>query len=390
MATPRNTSVQKAFQILEAFSPGGCRLSATEVAQRTDMTVATAHRFLLTLENLGVVSRTGDNRFQLGALLAELGGRVEHNKVMTHVVEPHVDALTSLFGERVNVAVLSGQKVIQIAIGQGARAMQLGVLEDKLLPAYCTAAGKVLLSGLRSKMLDYLLDDMVFEERAEQPIIDREALVAELQRVEQQGYAVNFGEFDKDVCCVAVPIFDDHNEVVAAISVSSAASSLSSTQIENYRDNLVHHAEQIRRELYMENRVLPYKAKPRGNFPHAKRVGDFILVSGTSARQQDDTFPGVVQGVGGKTVLDMRRQAHAALNNLFDIVESFGAQREDIVEIQAFLVTMKDYEIFNQVYGEYFDYSGPTRTTVAVSELPHPHQLLMLKAMAYYPAQSHQ
>jgi 2-aminomuconate deaminase len=135
----------------------------------------------------------------------------------------------------------------------------------------------------------------------------------------------------------------------------------------------------------MENRVLPYKAKPRGNFPHAKRIGDFILVSGTSARQQDDTFPGVVQGAGSKTVLDMRRQTHAALHNIVDIVESFGAKREDIVEIQAFLVSMKDYEIFNEVYGEYFDYSGPTRTTVAVNELPHPHQLLMLKAMAYFP-----
>ena len=113
-------------------------------------------------------------------------------------------------------------------------------------------------------------------------------------------------------------------------------------------------------------------------------------MSGTSARQQDDTFPGVVQGSEGKTILDMRRQTHVALNNLFDVVESFGASREDIVEIQAFLISMKDYEIFNEVYGEYFDYNGPSRTTVAVSELPHPHQLLMLKAMAYLPAQSNQ
>ncbi len=385
MATPRNTSVQKAFQILEAFSPGGCRLSATEVAQRTQMTVATAHRFLLTLENLGVVSRTGDNRFQLGTLLAELGGRVEHNKLMTHVVEPHVEALASQFAERVSVSLLSGKKVIQIAVGKSAHSVELTQLEDQLLPAYCTAAGRVLLAGLRPKMLDYLLDDIVFDSAAEKTIASREALVEQLRVIVQQGYALSCGELADDISCLAVPIYDDRNDVVAALSVSLKVKSLSNAQIEGYMGGLTHHAEQIRRELYMENRVLPYKAKPRGNYPHAKRVGDFILVSGTSARQQDDTFPGVVQGADGQTKLDMRRQTQAALNNLFDIVESFGAKREDIVEIQAFLINMKDYEIFNQVYGEYFDYSGPTRTTVAVSELPHPHQLLMLKAMAYFP-----
>lgn len=390
MATPRNTSVQKAFQILEAFSPNGCQLSATEVAKRTQMTVATVHRFLLTLENLGVVSRTGDNRFQLGTLLAELGGRVEHNKVMTHVVEPHVDSLAEQFGERVNVALLSGKKVIQIAVGQDARSLQLGMLDGNVLPVYCTAAGRVLLAGLRSKLLDYLLDDIEFESYTDNSLSSREELVSELHRVKAQGYALNFGELTEQVSCLAVPICDDHNEVVAALSVSVSKPEISAEQIENYRSTLAHHAEQIRRELYMENRVLPYKAKPRGSFPHAKRIGDFILVSGTSARQQDDSFPGVVQGSGGKAVVDMRRQAHAALQNLFDIVESFGAKREDIVEIQAFLVSMKDYEVFNEVYGEYFDYSGPTRTTVAVSELPHPHQMLMLKAMAYKPVPSNQ
>lgn len=386
MATPRNTSVQKAFQILEAFVPNGCRLSATEVAQRTGMTVATAHRFLLTLENLGVVSRTGNNRFQLGALLAELGGRVEHNKVMTHVVEPHVEALSAQFGERVNVAVLSGKKVIQIAVGRNARCLQPDMPEGNLLPAHCTAAGRVLLAGVRPKLLDYLLEDIEFESITEQSIAGRDALETELQKIKQQGYAVSCGELAENLSCLAVPIRDDHNEVVAAISVSIRMRQLLPERIEEFRANLSHHAEQIRRELYMENRVLPYKAKPRGNYPHAKRVGDFILVSGTSARQQDDTFPGVVRGADGKAVLDVRRQTHAALHNLFDIVSSFGAEREDIVEIQAFLVSMKDYEIFNEVYGEYFDYNGPARTTVAVSELPHPHQLLMLKAMVFYPA----
>lgn len=381
MATPKNASVQKAFQILEAFAPPGCQLSATEVAARTGMTVATAHRFLLTLENLGVVSRAAGNRFQLGTLLAELGNRVEHNKVMAAIAEGHVQTLAALLEAPVALAVLSGRKVIQIAAA-GSPAAEAA---DARLPAHCSAPGKVLLAGLRPSVLDAFLEDLELEAYTPATVTEAERLRAELARVATQGYAVDDGELSAGMRALAVPVLDGHDHVVAALAVTAPAARLADADLDSLRRDLAHHAGQIHRQLYMENKVLPSKARPRGSFPHAKRIGDLILVSGTSARQPDDTFPGVAEGADGRPVFDFHRQARAALSNLFDIVESFGAGREDIVEIQAFLVSMKHYDAFNEVYGEYFDQSGPTRTTVAVNELPHPHQLLMLKAMAYKP-----
>ncbi|MES2256975.1 MAG: RidA family protein [Pseudomonadota bacterium] len=127
------------------------------------------------------------------------------------------------------------------------------------------------------------------------------------------------------------------------------------------------------------------KAQPRGKFPHLKRAGDFLFVSGTSSRRPDNTLAGVEVDAMGTTALDIRVQTRAVIDNLRDILRSAGADLSDIVEISAFLVNMNDFGGYNEVYGEYFDYEGPTRTTVAVHQLPHPHLLIEIKAIAYKP-----
>lgn len=137
---------------------------------------------------------------------------------------------------------------------------------------------------------------------------------------------------------------------------------------------------------FSQSRVVEGKAKPRGKFPHIKRAGDFLFVSGTSSRLPDNSFAGVEVDEMGTTNLDIRVQTRAVIENIRDILASVGAGLEDIVEISAFLVNMNDFGGYNEVYGEYFDYNGPTRTTVAVHQLPHPHLLIEIKAVAYKPA----
>ncbi len=129
--------------------------------------------------------------------------------------------------------------------------------------------------------------------------------------------------------------------------------------------------------------VLQNKAQPRGKFPHVKCVGDFIFVSGTSARRPDNTFDGVEVDAMGTTNLDIRAQTRAVIENIRDILQSVEADLANIVEITTFLVNMNDFKGYNEVYAAYFDYDGPTRTTVAVHQLPHPHLLIEIKAVAW-------
>lgn len=87
----------------------------------------------------------------------------------------------------------------------------------------------------------------------------------------------------------------------------------------------------------------------------------------------------------GVTDLDIRKQTRAVIENLADILRAEGAQLSDLVELTAFLVNMNDFKGYNEVYGDYFDFDGPTRTTVAVHQLPHPHLLIEINGIAYRP-----
>jgi 2-aminomuconate deaminase len=124
---------------------------------------------------------------------------------------------------------------------------------------------------------------------------------------------------------------------------------------------------------------------PRGRFPHLKRVGDLLFVSGTSARRPDNTVAGAAADPLGTTDLDIRAQTRAVIENIAAILRTEGAGLADVVDITTFLVSMNDFKGYNEVYGEYFDESGPARTTVAVHQLPHPHLLIEMKAVAYAP-----
>jgi 2-aminomuconate deaminase len=132
--------------------------------------------------------------------------------------------------------------------------------------------------------------------------------------------------------------------------------------------------------------VVPGKAKPRGTFPHFRRAGDFIFVSGTSARRADDSIAGAGCDASGRVLLDIRVQTRAVLENIRDILASAGAALDDVVEVSTYLVKMADFGAYNEVYSEFFGYDGPARTTVAVAALPHPQLLIEIKAVAYRPS----
>lgn len=135
----------------------------------------------------------------------------------------------------------------------------------------------------------------------------------------------------------------------------------------------------------LDSKVIEGKARPRGRYPHVKRAGDFLIVSGTSSRRADNTIAGAEVDEFGTTRLDIRAQTRAVIENVRDILRTVGADLRDIVEVTSYLLSMNDFAGYNEVYGEFFDYDGPARTTVAVHQLPHPHLLVEIRVVAYKP-----
>jgi 2-aminomuconate deaminase len=130
-------------------------------------------------------------------------------------------------------------------------------------------------------------------------------------------------------------------------------------------------------------RVLEGKAPPRGKYPHVKRAGNFLFVSAISSRRPDGTFIGAEADTMGNVSLDIKAQTRAVLENIRDILAAEGAALADIVDLTSYLVNMNDFRGYNEAYAEFFDYNGPARTTVAVHQLPHPHIMIEIKAVAF-------
>ena len=135
--------------------------------------------------------------------------------------------------------------------------------------------------------------------------------------------------------------------------------------------------------MALESKTLSHKAQPLGNYPHVKKVGNFIYISGTSSRRPDNTHQGVEIDENGQVQLDIKKQTKAVLENIDDLLKSVGASLSDVIDITTFLVDMKDFPGYNEVYSAFFDHTGPTRTTVAVHQLPHPNLLIEIKAIAW-------
>lgn len=124
------------------------------------------------------------------------------------------------------------------------------------------------------------------------------------------------------------------------------------------------------------NEISQKAPEPVGSYPHAKRVGQFLFLSGVGPRQRGTKeIPGVTLDEN-KNILsyDVEKQTRSVIENVRTVLQDSGLDLRDLVDVQVYLTNMKkDFPIFNKVYGEYFSVeTGPTRTTVEIGALPTP------------------
>jgi 2-aminomuconate deaminase len=116
-------------------------------------------------------------------------------------------------------------------------------------------------------------------------------------------------------------------------------------------------------------------AKPLGAYPHARRAGNLLFLSGIGSRSaKDTTIPGLVQDEQGNIVsYDIEAECHAVFANVKAVLEASGSSWEQIIDVTVFLTNMKkDFPLYNKIYGDYFKNVQACRTTVEVKSLPTP------------------
>ena len=228
MSTQQKTSstVTKAFAILDLLvSKNESGLSLSEVSNHLHFSKSTSHRYLTTLEELGVVIRDDRDHFCLGPKLIELTGAYLSNHDLRNESEPYLEKLSSQTLETVHLAIPSGNDVIYIAKIDSTHSVRMASHIGARNPMYCTSLGKVILAHYPADRVEEIVRDGL-PARTPYTITSPDALQTELELVRAQGFAIDEQENEEGVRCAGAPIFDYTRKVIGAISVSGPASRL--------------------------------------------------------------------------------------------------------------------------------------------------------------------
>lgn len=126
------------------------------------------------------------------------------------------------------------------------------------------------------------------------------------------------------------------------------------------------------------------RPKPLANYPFLREAGGLLFLSGVSARQKDGTIAGVSRQAG-EVSYDVAKQFRAIIANITETLHSVNGTLSDLVDVTIFLTDMAYYPAMNGEYNKWFGPDGPARTTVGVSQLPHPDMVVELKVVARRP-----
>jgi IclR family transcriptional regulator, pca regulon regulatory protein len=222
-------SLERGLAVIRALS-GPEPQTLSDVSRSTNLTRATARRFLLTLQRLGYV-RQQWGRFALTPQVLELGHAYLSGLTLPEIARPHLARLVDQVHESSSVSVLDGADVVYVARVATRRIMTVSITVGTRFPAHATSMGRVLLAGLDAGERARALADVPLTALTPSTIASPEALEAELERVAAQGYALVDQELEVGLRSIAVPIRDPSGRVAAAVNLSVHAATMAPAEM---------------------------------------------------------------------------------------------------------------------------------------------------------------
>lgn len=244
-------TIERAFSIIELLGNADYHLGISEIAQRSELPLATTHRLLSTLLKLGYVEQNPEtNKYTLGVRILQLRGAVIEQLNLGVQAMPIMKMLMNDVGETVHLAVLNEGEIIYIERVEGLRTQGMYTRIGKRAPAHCTALGKVLLSNLQEELwFDDVVNRHGLKSFSETTITSVDDLRRELDQIRERGYAIDNGETGESVRCVAAPIRDYTAQVVAAVSISGPQSQITFDRVPDLGNSVCQAATRISNKL---------------------------------------------------------------------------------------------------------------------------------------------
>ena len=236
-AAPRREAMgglAKGLDVIRAFTRESPSLTLSEIAQATKMPAATARRCLLTLEELGYVTRRGRD-FLLRPKVLELGAAYLESMDIEHLTKTHLEELARETGDSAALSVLDGNDIVYVARTSVRTLVRLEAHVGSRFPAHVTSMGRVLLAGVGPERLDQYFRTQKFAALTSQTVTDPKKLRQLIEECRRAGYSAVEDELAYGVVAVAVPVHDQAGRVVAALNSSSHSRRASKTSLVRQR-----------------------------------------------------------------------------------------------------------------------------------------------------------
>lgn len=232
-------SVVRALAILDLFNEQTTELKITEISEKMQLHKSTVHSLLKTLQEAHYIEQNPDNgKYRLGMKLVERGNLVISTFDIRKMAKKYLTSLSDETGQTSHLGILDGDAGVYIDKQEGEKALIRYSRIGKRIPLHSTAIGKILLAYQTDENVAQLLDGYRFDPLTEKTITKQQDLLKELNEVKKQEYAIDNQENEQGVRCIAVPIKNLENEVLAALSISTLVSNVDDEKLQQYVDLL--------------------------------------------------------------------------------------------------------------------------------------------------------
>lgn len=245
-----NASVSKAFRLLDHFTRTKQEWGVRELAQKLGDNKSTTYRQMATLARLNILQQDPvSGKYRLGLKLFELGNRVNVQHALVTHTHPELEMVAREIAETVHLGILKNHEVLIVDKIESSKGLKLNSMVGLTTPSYCTGLGKVLLAHKNDEDLERILKDVPWTAYTRNTITKRPTLLRQLKAIKEQGYAIDREELEVGLICVAVPVWNDINLVIGAISASGPSSRFREEAIGDYVDILRRGAGRVREKI---------------------------------------------------------------------------------------------------------------------------------------------
>lgn len=242
-------SIVKAFTIIEILA-GQQEFDLAELSRMADLPKTTVHRMVLTLQQLGYISQNQTNsRYALTSKLFEVGWQTMQKKSHVDIAHQVMERLSDLTEETIYFSVLDGVDMVIVDKIESKHALKQSEPIGVRYKSYHSAGGKAILASLPDETLENLFKNHEFQPSARSSQVTRENLLAEIEKIRCDGFALDDEEYMKSIRCIGAAVQDHLGKVIGGVSVSGPISRIKKNAIANLSKMVIQAANSITAQL---------------------------------------------------------------------------------------------------------------------------------------------